>query len=415
MTYHRRTTCRVCGAERLRPFQDLGPMPLANAFLSPGQGFQGERTYPLQVCLCAGCGLVQTPDVVDPEILFQSYPYLSGISSAMGAHFRACARRVVERLRLVPGDLVVEVASNDGTLLESFRAEGVRTLGVEPAVDVAERARRKGIETVARFFDVRLAEVLRAERGGARVVVANNVLAHVDEPVDFLSGCRALLDGGAGAAVVVEVPWLGDLVGGLEYDTIYHEHLCYFSVTALLRLFSEAGLAIDEVERLPVHGGSLRVWASPRKGSHAHGLQAMKWLEAEREEGLADFERLSRFAREAGESRQALVALLKSLRAGGASIAACGAPAKGNALLNACRIGPELVEYVVDKSPLKVGSLTPGMHLPVLPVSALEEKRPDYALLLAWNLQDEMREQHRGWLAKGGRFIVPIPRPEVLA
>jgi SAM-dependent methyltransferase len=416
MTYHRRTTCRGCGAGRLETFLDLGEMPLANALLRRKEDFAGERRWPLTVGLCAACGLVQTPDVVDREVLFGGYPYLTGVSHEMVEHFRAYARRVTERLGLVPGDLVVEIGSNDGTLLEFFRREGVRTLGIEPAAEAASRARRRGVETIARFFDASVAAQVAREHGGARVVVANNVLAHVDEPVELLAGCRSIVEGsGGGGSVVVEVPWLGDLVDRLAYDTIYHEHLCLFSVGGLLRIFSEAGLVLDHVDRVPVHGGSLRLWAAPRRGVRGHAAMVLAWTERERAAGLWDPQRLARFASDVGSARKELRLLLSSLRERGASLAACGAPAKGTVLLNACGIGPDLVEYTVDKNPLKVGSWMPGMHIPILPLSTLEERRPDYALLLAWNLEDEMRVQHRGWLEKGGRFIVPIPRPQVQA
>ena len=418
MSYQRRTTCRLCGETSLRAFLDFGPMPLANAFLRTTQDFAGERAYPLQACLCDGCGFVQTPDVVDAVTLFEHGPYLTGVSREMVAHFRALARRVVERLGLVPGDRVIEVGSNDGTLLECFRGEGVLVLGVEPARPAAEAARRRGIETVERFFDQPVAGSLRHDRGGARAVIACNVLAHVDRPLEFLAACRTLVEGVAGGSgsgeVVVEVPWLGDLLERLEYDTIYHEHLGYFSATALLRLFWEAGFAVDHLEHVPVHGGSLRAWASLRKGPRSHAESASEWTDRERVLGLASFERLERFAGEVEENRKALVRLLKTLKKGGASIAACGAPAKSTTLLNHARIDTGLVAFTVDRNPVKVGALTPGMHLPVLAVAALEERRPDYALLLAWNLEDEMREQHAGWLAKGGKLIRPIPRPEVL-
>ncbi len=416
MTYHRRTTCRGCGGAGLETFLDLGEMPLANALLRRKEDFACERRWPLSVCLCAACGLVQTPDVVDRDVLFGGYPYLTGVSHAMVEHFHAYARRVIERLGLVPGDLVVEIGSNDGTLLEFFHREGVRTLGIEPAVEAAERARRRGIETIGRFFDASVAEALVRDHGGARVVVANNVLAHVDEPVDFLAGCRSIVEGSAGGgSVVVEVPWLGDLVERLAYDTIYHEHLCLFSVGGLLQIFSGAGLVLEHVEHVPVHGGSLRLWAAPRRGPRAHEPAVLDWTDRERRSGLRDLARLSRFASDVATARRDLLGLLKALREQGSRIAACGAPAKGAVLLNACGIGPDLVEYTVDKNPLKVGSWLPGMHVPILSLATLEERRPDYALLLAWNLLDEMRVQHRGWLEKGGRFILPIPRPQVQA
>jgi hypothetical protein len=427
MTYQRQNRCRSCGDAKLRAFLEMGPMPPANAFLRLAQDFSNERSYPLQVCLCPTCGLVQTPDVLDRETLFRSGPYLTGVSRSMRDHFRSSAKRIVEHLGLEPGEIVLEIGSNDGTLLECFREEGVEALGIEPARGAANASRTRGIETIERFFDETLASALRVERGGFRAVIANNVLAHVDHPVEFLRGCRSLVEGAGGGAngsgggsVVFEVPWLGDLVDRRAYDTIYHEHLSYFSVTALERVVREAGLAIDLVEHVPVHGGSLRVWTSARTGARRHGDSSdsadslSDWSTSERAMGLMDFDRLKRFAADVEENRRALVALLKGLKKEGARIAACGAPAKGSVLLNHARIGTGLVEFTVDANPLKVGSCVPGMHQPVLPTQALAERRPDYALLLAWNLIDEMKEEQAAWLAQGGRFIVPIPRPEIL-
>jgi hypothetical protein len=422
MSYQRRSSCRACDAAKLRAFLDFGPMPLANAFLRTTQDFAQERAYPLQLCLCDGCGLVQTPDVVDRETLFRSYPYRTGVSEQMTAHFRAYGRRLVERIGLEPEDVVLEIGSNDGTFLASVRDEGVQVLGIEPAREAVDAARAKGIETIERFFDRPYAAELRGARGGFRAVVASNVLAHVERPKEFLAGCRELVEGAGGGAsgtgggcVVFEVPWLGDLVEGLEYDTIYHEHQSYFSVTSLMRIAQAAGLAIDHVEHVPVHGGSLRVWSSARIGPRAHAEGTADWTAREAAMGLADFDRLRRFADDVEANGKALLGLLKSLKKGGARIAACGAPAKSSTLLNHARIGTSLVEFTVDSNPLKVGSLTPGMHLPVLAASELEARRPDYALLLAWNLEDELRAQHAGWLAGGGKFIAPIPRPEVLS
>lgn len=415
MSYRRRTTCRACDEERLQPFLDFSPMPLANAFLRTPADFHAERSYPLTVCLCAGCGLVQTPDLVAPEVLFREYVYVSGTSDTIAAHHRAYAKSVIERVGLVPTDLVVEIASNDGSLLACFRDEGVRVLGVEPAFNVAERARKRGIETVTRFFDAKLAGDLRASHGEARAVVANNVLAHVDRPVDFLRGCAKLLaeDG----AVVVEVPYLGDLLLKLEYDTIYHEHLSYFSIGSLLRLFDAAGLAVTSVERVPVHGGSLRVTAAAKVAQvedSQHDAKAIALGEEEQRSGLASLDRWKRFAEDVAANRTALVQALKDLKKQGAKVAAYGAPAKGNTLLNWCRIGTQLVEYTVDKSPLKVGSFTPGMHLPVLPAKTLLERRPDCVLVLAWNFMDEILEQQREVRELGAKFMRPIPKPEVV-
>ncbi|MCS6953996.1 MAG: class I SAM-dependent methyltransferase [Bryobacterales bacterium] len=406
----KRTTCRICDSSRLRLFLSLGEMPLANSFLSTPEEFSAESRFPLDVYFCENCTLVQLLDVVDPEVLFSHYVYLTGASETMRAHFRGYARRVAELLSLSPRDFVVEVASNDGSLLKEFQQLGVQTLGVEPARNIAEQARRDGVPTITEFFNAALGRELRTRYGAARAVMANNVLAHVDDPVDFLRGCATLVsDDGL---VIWEVPHLLELIARLEYDTIYHEHLCYYSATPLLRLAERSGLRIVRVEQVPVHGGSLRMYAA--RGANGHAAEALALVGQERRHGLAEFARYERFAAEVCRNRTALRGLLEQLRHAGQTLAGYGAPAKGNTLLNYCGIGPALLPFTVDRNPWKVGRYTPGMHIPVLPVSALLERRPDYVLILAWNLADEILLQQAEYVRGGGRFIVPIPEPKVI-
>jgi hypothetical protein len=407
--HRRRTRCRACDGTALRGFLSLGPQPLANAFLSGEGDFGDERFFPLDVYCCDGCGLVQLLDVVDPEALFGHYLYASGVSETMVAHFRDYARSVTGRLSLSSADLVVEIASNDGSLLAQFAALGVRTLGVEPARNIAAMARARGIETVSRFFDQQVGRELAAAYGPARAVVANNVLAHVDDPRGFLAGCAELIsDNGQ---VVVEVPYALDMLNRCEYDTIYHEHLCYFAVGPLARIGESAGLAVARVERMPVHGGTIRVWF--RKGAE-HGPEVRSMMQEERDVGLAAFATWANFGRAAAANREALRSLLQGLRAEGRSIAGYGAPAKGNTLLNYCGIGTGWLPFTVDRSDLKLGRLTPGMHIPVLPVDTVRERRPDYLLLLAWNFADEIMAQQAAYREAGGRFILPLPSPSVV-
>ena len=407
--HRRRTRCRACDGTALRAFLSLGPQPLANAFLSGESDFDDERFFPLDVYCCDGCGLVQLLDVVDPEALFGHYLYVSGVSETMAAHFREYARSVTGTLSLSPADLVVEIASNDGSLLAQFAALGVRTLGVEPARNIAALALARGIETVSRFFDQQVGRELATAYGPARAVVANNVLAHVDDPRSFLAGCAELItDDGQ---IVVEVPYALDMLARCEYDTIYHEHLCYFTVGPLARIGASAGLAVARVDRMPVHGGTIRVWF--RKGAE-HGPEVRSMMQAERDASLTAFATWARFGRAAAANREALRSLLQGLREEGRSIAGYGAPAKGNTLLNYCGIGTTWLPFTVDRSPLKVGRLTPGMHLPVLPVEAVRERRPDYLLLLAWNFAEEIMVQQAAYREGGGRFILPLPSPRVV-
>ena len=412
MIHYKRTTCRICGSTQLTPFLTLGPTPLANSFLKSPEEFALEKSYPLDVYFCQNCSLVQLLDVIDPEVLFRDYIYVTGTSSTMAEHNRNYARQVVDRLNLTKESLVVEIASNDGSLLHCFRELGVSTLGVEPATNIAEIARARGIETVNQFFNSQMASQLVASYGKAQAVIGNNVLAHVDNTRDFIDGFRQLVayDG----LVIIEVPYLLDLIDHLEYDTIYHEHLCYFSVNALLHLCDKAGLSIVEIEKLPVHGGSLRMYAGYPEKYGDHSPQVRSWAELERSNGFTDFSRYQRFADRVYENRQNLLSLLNSLRDEGKMLAGYGAPAKGNTLLNFCGIDTSLLPYTVDKNPMKVGLFTPGMHIPVLPVSTLVERQPDFVLILAWNFAEEIMLQQQKVLQWGGKFIIPVPVPKVV-
>jgi SAM-dependent methyltransferase len=391
---------------------DLGLQPLANALPESPEEFATEKAYPLRLAVCATCSLVQITDVIDPAVLFEHYLYVSGTSDTMAAHHRAYAADVVREYGLGADDLVVEVASNDGSLLLHFADNGTRTLGVEPARNIAEMARERGVETVVEFFGREVGERLRSERGPAACVVANNVVAHVEDTPDLLAGMAAIV--GDEGVVVIEVPYVREMVERLEYDTIYHEHHCYFSVTALLRLFEGAGLSVARVDRVPVHGGSLRVHARPRGLVAEHAAPVLAVAAEEAELGLVGVERYRRFAEDVRSNKRDLLELLSDLRSQGRTLAAYGAPAKGNTLLNYCGIGPELVEYTVDKNPLKVGRYTPGMHLPILPAETLAERRPDDVLILAWNFAEEIRRQQAAYVEAGGRFLVPLPEPRIL-
>ncbi len=412
MSHHLRSTCRGCGNDTLHRFLELGPTPLANAFLASEAEFADEASYPLDVYLCERCTLVQLLDVVDPEILFRDYIYVTGTSSTIAAHNREYARTVVDLLDLAGDDLVVEVASNDGSLLSCFREHGVRTLGVEPATNIAAMATAAGIETVNRFFGEEVGRELRQERGPARAVIGNNVLAHVDDTLGFLKGYRALLadDGLA----ILEVPYLGEFLDGLEYDTVYHEHLCYFSIRALLHLCEAAGLRMVRVDFVPVHGGSIRMYAAPAVAGREHAPEVLALADEEGARGFGDPARYDRFARDVEAQRTALVELLTRLKREGHSVAAYGAPAKGNTQLNYCGIDTELVPWTVDRNPLKVGTFTPGSHIPVLPVDTLVERQPDVVLILAWNFAEEIMEQQHVYRSRGGRFLLPLPHPRLV-
>ncbi len=417
MIYHKRTSCRACGGQRLREFLSLGPQPLANSFLKSPDEFADETRYPLDVCLCEDCSLVQISDVIDPEFLFRHYIYVTGTSETIAAHNREYARTVVETLNLKAGDLVVEVASNDGSLLKCFQPYGVKALGVEPASNIAEIASAGGVETVNQFFNSSTAGQIRQSYGPARAVIGNNVLAHVDDTRDFLRGCASLLpsaDSEDDGLVIIEVPYLRDLIDLMAYDTVYHEHHCYFSVTSLKHLCESAGLVIVRMDHLPVHGGTLRMYAGLRRRHERHAPEIEAWVEEERGAGMSDFTRYEKLAADVAANRREILRLLEGLKREGKTVAGYGAPAKGNTLLNYCGVTTDLLPYTVDKSPLKVGLYTPGTHIPVLPASTLIERQPDYVLILAWNFAEEIMRQQREYRERGGRFIIQIPTPEIV-
>jgi SAM-dependent methyltransferase len=395
----------------LHPVLDLGRTPLANALLSVEDLERPEAVFPLAVVFCPTCTLVQLTVSVPPEQLFREYAYFSSVSDATVAHAKQLVERLVAERRLGPDSLVVELASNDGYLLQHYVAAGVPVLGIEPARNIAEVARGRGIDTVAEFFGLELAKQLRAKGRQASVIHANNVLAHVPDLIGVVSGLRELLapDGVAS----IEVPSLVDLIDRCEFDTIYHEHLCYFSLTAVDRLCRAQGLTVVDVERLPIHGGSLRIFAARTDGAPAVSPRVTAALEDEDRWGVTEPETYDAFAGRVAALRRDLTALVDRLRSEGKTVAAYGASAKGATLLNYCGIGQEQLAFVADRSPYKQGRFMPGARLPVVPASSLAARAPDYALLLTWNFADEILAQQAEFLRNGGRFIVPVPRVEI--
>jgi SAM-dependent methyltransferase len=404
-------SCRSCRAPDLRPVLSLGRMPLANALLTSDELGQPEETYPLDLVFCPGCSLAQITETVPPEKLFREYLYFSSFSETLLRHAEALAVRVAAERRLDQGSLVVELASNDGYLLQHYQRRQVSVLGVEPAVNVAAVARERGIRTVAEFFDEALARDLRARHGGADVIHAHNVLAHVSDLNGFVAGiARLLRDDGI---AVIEVPYVKDLVDRCEFDTIYHEHLCYFSLTSAERLLRRHGLVVWEVESLPVHGGSLRLWVGPQ-ASTTPGASVRAMLEQEAAGGVDGPAFYAGFGARVESVRAALASLLAGLVSQGRRLAAYGAAAKATVLLNYLRPERGAIGFVADRSPHKQGRFVPGIRLPIRPPAALLEEQPDYVLVLAWNLAEEIVAQQAEYRRRGGRFIVPIPEPRVL-
>ncbi len=401
-------SCRSCGHNDLNTVLSLGYTPLANALLTKDQLSDKEEEFPLDLVFCPVCTLVQITETVSPEKLFREYFYLSSFSDTMLRHAEAIAAELVRSHKLGAESLVIEVASNDGYLLRHYKKSGVPVLGIEPAVNIARVAEEDhGIPTVCEFFGEELAKQLRDEGCRADVIHANNVLAHVPDLNGFVRGLRKLLkdDGVA----VIEVPYVKDMIEGCEFDTIYHEHLSYFSLTALDRLFRRNALEIYQVERLPIHGGTLRIYAG--RSNNADESVDLMLNEEERWAGNLTF--YTEFTDRVERLRSHLVGLLQKLKDQGKRIAVYGASAKGSTLLNYCRIGRETVDYVVDRSTIKQGLYTPGTHLQIHAPEKLLEDMPDYVLLLTWNFADEIFAQQAEYRRRGGRFIIPIPSVKV--
>jgi SAM-dependent methyltransferase len=388
----------------------LGPTPLANSLVDSDRREPKEVLYPLDVQFCRECSLMQIDAVVTPEHLFSEYVYRTSFSDTMVRHAAALADRLVAERGLGPRSLVVEAASNDGYLLRAYRDAGVPVLGIEPAANIAASAEAVGIPTRAGFFTLDSARALAREGVVADVFHAHNVLAHVPDLNGFVSGIRTILapDGIA----VIETPYVRDLLERREFDTIYHEHLSYFSVTALAHCLTRNGLTMVDVDRIPVHGGSLRVLVA--RGTQAPVGRVAELLEEETRWGVASMQTYARFAARVEELRDEIHGCLRRLRDQGRRVAAYGASAKGTTLLAYCGIGRDLVEFVVDRSPHKQGRFMPGARIPIHPTEQLIEEMPDYALLLAWNFADEILEQQAEYRGRGGRFIVPIPAVRVV-
>jgi len=401
--------CRGCKRTRLYLFLPLGDHPPANGFLPPERLAEPEARFPLDAHVCLDCGLIQVEDHVPPGF-FRHYVYLPSASPQLQHHFRGLALDVNQRFGDARG-LVVDVGCNDGLFLRAMRDLGWPTLGIDPATNIVEAVRRDGIDVVNEYFTIDVAEAIRRERGPASVIVTTNTFHHIDDLDEFTAGVRRLLaDDGV---FIVEVPHAKPIVAENQFDGIYHEHLSQFSIRAFVDLFARFDMRVVEVQPLPVHGGSVRVFA--RRGAAPElPSAAARWVEAEAESGLFEEATYTRFRERVQRLRDELMRLLRELKREGVRLAGYGASARGNTVLNYYGIGPDLLEYIVDRNPLKHGLYSPGMHLPVRPVEVLLEDRPDYVLLLAWNFADEVLDQQRAYLDGGGRFILPIPEVAVV-
>ncbi len=411
---NRKPPCRFCGAPLGHSFLDLGSMPLANSYVKRADLEKPEPGFPLHARLCERCFLVQVEEVVPAEAIFGDYAYFSSYSDTWVAHARAYAEAMRERLALGSNSQVIEVASNDGYLLQHFVASKIPVLGIEPAANVAKVAEARGVPTRTAFFNREAAEALRAEGYAADLIVANNVLAHVPDLIGFVAGFTILLK--PEGVLTVEAPHLMNLIEEAQFDTIYHEHFCYFSLAVIERVLAAHGLRVFDVEELPTHGGSLRILACRADcAAYAEGPGLAGVRAREREARLDALETYQGFAPRVEAIRDALVSFLDEAKAAGKTVAAYGAAAKGNTLLNYCGIGTDRVAYVVDRNPVKQGCYLPGSHIPVLAPGKIGETRPDFVLILPWNLRHEIAAVLAEVATWGGQLVTAIPALEVFA
>jgi C-methyltransferase C-terminal domain/Putative zinc binding domain/Methyltransferase domain len=411
-TINQALTCRLCGSVRLRSFLDLGATPPCELFLTAEALERPEVTYPLHVRVCESCLLVQLPPLITPEETFTEYAYFSSFSTSWVQHARRFVDTAVERLGLGPDSFVVEVASNDGYLLQHVVARGIRCLGIEPSVNVGEAAREKGVPTLTAFLTPETGARVRAEHGPAALVALNNVYAHIPDVVGFTQGLRAMVaDDGW---VSIEVQHLLTLVERTQFDTVYHEHFQYYTVLTAQRALAAGGLALVDVELLDTHGGSVRLWARPVEVAGEPSQAVRDVLAAEQAAGLHTADGHDGFAAAVSRVRDELVAFLVDARRAGKTVVGYGAPGKGNTLLNYCGIRPDLLAYTVDRNPYKHGRFTPGTRVPVLPPERIAADRPDYVLVLPWNLRAELTDQLSYVREWGGRLVFPIPTLEVV-
>jgi SAM-dependent methyltransferase len=411
MTDRPTPSCRFCSAPLGRIFVDLGLSPLANRNLRPEE-VSRERKYPLVVRLCDACLLVQADDSVPPGEIFSDYDYFSSFSPGFVAHARRYCEAMQSRFNLGPQAFVVEVASNDGYLLRHFVDMGVRTLGVEPAANVAEAARKVGVPTEVAFFGAETARALARKHGKADLTAANNVLAHAPDTRDFVAGFREILN--PEGVSTFEFPHVMNLIDQVQFDTIYHEHFFYLSLVVSERLMASAGLRVFDVEEIPTHGGSLRLFVCHEGAGHAPTarLEALRRKEAEHR--LDRIEGYEGFAARVARSKSSFLEFVSAAKAAGKTIAAYGAAAKGNTFLNFCGVGNESISAVYDMNPAKQGKLTPGTHVPILAPSTIGDLRPDYLVILPWNIADEVRQSMAHVTQWGCRFVTAIPETRIL-
>ena len=407
-----KNSCRMCNSDNIEEFLDLEFSALSDGFLTKEQLKKPETFFPLTVNFCHNCGLCQLGYVVAPELMFnEDYPYDSSTTKTGREHFTKMGVDICDKFGLKENSLVIDVGSNAGVLLNGFKSKGMRVLGIEPSSNVAKIAMKNDIETLIEFFSNKLTKKILEEYGKVSVITGTNVFAHIDDLQDFMSTANSLLieDG----IIVIEAPYLLYLIEKLEYDTIYHEHLSYLSVKPIVEFCKKFDFELFDIEEQTIHGGTLRYFIG-RKNKREISQKVLDYIKLENEKELYSIKKLNEFAEYVKNHRKKLLQLLYDLKRDGKRIIALSAAAKGNTLLNYCKIGTELLDYATERNPLKIGKFTPGMHIPVYPDEKLLEDQPDYALILAWNFSDEIIKNNAEYRNKGGKFIIPIPEPKIV-
>lgn len=409
--YFKRETCRLCGKNNLERVLELSPTPLCDAYVPLSRVNAAQDSYPLELFLCKDCGYVHLPYVVNPELIYLDYIYVTTSSLGLKEHFGEYAKQVLGRLRPAKGSLVIDIGSNDGTLLKFFKEQGMRVLGIEPAKEIAEEASGNGIETLPKFFSSKFADEIKERFGQADIITINNLLANIDDLEDIAEGVKKLL--APGGVFIIESSYLGDLIRNMVFDFIYHEHLSYFHVKPLISFFKRFGMELIEVERVATKGGSLRYYFSNTEALSDIPASVKEVLEMEDGLGLDDISTYRRFSEKITQTKRQLLTQLNALKAKGKAIAGFGGSATTTTLLYHFDL-TGIIEYIVDDNPAKQNTFSPGYHIPVLPPEVLYARKPDYVMLLAWRYTEPIMKKHKKFLEQGGHFIVPLPEIKVV-
>jgi 2-polyprenyl-3-methyl-5-hydroxy-6-metoxy-1,4-benzoquinol methylase len=404
--------CRICKNENLRKFLSLGTTPLANSFLSKDGLKKEEKKFPLELCFCERCKLVQLTYIVPSEDMFRDYVYLSSTTKSFRKHFEEMAIEIAKDFGLDEKSVVVDIGSNDGILLKPFKELGINIIGVEPAANVAKIAEENGIETINDFFNEKVVDEIIKSKGNADVVTANNVFAHIDDIGSVIENVKRLLkkDG----IYVIEIQYFVDTIEQMTFDNVYHEHMSYYTLTSLDYFFRLHGMEVFRVKRIGTHGGSLRVFVKKKGSGHKADDSVKKLVDYEKNMGIDDFKIYEEYGKKVDGVKKKLVDYIKKIKNEGKIIAAYGAPAKGNTLLNFCNIGKDYIEYIIEDNPLKQNLFAPGTHIQVVSSKILDEKLPDFILILAWNFADEILNKTKNYAEKGVKFIIPLPEPRIV-